>query len=218
MPDGVDEALLKFLAKHGCIEPSAAESARQHSRANKVTILEALCESGVTDEEPIADLFHQALRLPRASFIDENVRPPKGLDLEMLKLHLAVPAALVNGRLVLAMANPFDHEVLREVSFASGLRAIPAVATLTEVRAALARAAGADAVPIERMSIFADDPATASSSSPIVKMASLLVEQAITLRASDIHMEPTNEGLTVRYRIDGSLEEGTSLSPSVRAP
>jgi type IV pilus assembly protein PilB len=97
------------------------------------------------------------------------------------------------------------------------LRAVPAVATLTEVRAALARSAG-DGVPIERMSIFSDDPAAGASSSPIVKMAALLIEQAISLRASDIHMEPTNEGLTVRYRIDGSLEEATRLSPAVRAP
>jgi hypothetical protein len=195
MPHGLDEALLKFLAKHGCIEPGAADSAREHARANKVTILEALCEAGLTDEEAIADLFHQALRLPRVSFTDEIVRPPKPLDQDMLKFHLAAPAAVANGRLVLAMANPLDHEALRKVSFAAGLRAVPAVATLTEVRAALARSAG-DGVPIERMSIFSDDPAAGASSSPIVRMAALLMEQAISLRASDIHMEPTNEGLT----------------------
>ena len=137
MVDGADEALLRFLAKHGRVEPGAGEAAEAYARAHDVSVLEALCDGGFVDEESIADLFQEALRLPRVTLHEASTKLSKPLDQETLKLHLATPAAVSNGRLVLAMANPLDHEALRKVGFASGLRAVPAVATLSEVRAAL---------------------------------------------------------------------------------
>ena len=232
MLDGASEALLKFLTKHGRIEPGVGEAAEEYARAHRVSILEALCDGGFVDEESIADVFQEVLHLPRVTLNETAAKLSKPLDQDTLKLHLATPASVTNGRLVLAMANPLDHEALRKVSFASGLRAVPAVATLTEVRSALARIAGlgpglgpeteapaAERMSAERMSTLVQERhVEPTSNSPIIKMAALLIEQALTLRASDIHLEPTAEGLTVRYRIDGVLEEATRMSAAVRNP
>src|SRR5262245_18024330 len=141
MVDGAGEALLKFLTKHGRIDPGLAQAAEEYGRTHRVSILEALCDGGFVDEESIADLFGQVLRLPRVTLNEASVKLSKPLDHETLKLHLATPATVSNGRLILAMANPLDHEALRKVGFASGLRAVPAVATLSEVRGALTRIA-----------------------------------------------------------------------------
>ena len=224
MPETTPEALLKFLTKHGGIEPGSLDAVREYARSHRVSMLEAICDGGFVDEESIAEIFQAALRLPRARIDASATVLAKPIDQATLKMHLATPASVSNGRLILAMANPLDHEALRKATFASGLRAVPAVATLSEVRAALFRAAAPSAEPTEsppteRVSTYVQQrPTEPTSSSPIVKMAALLIEQALTLRASDVHLEPTAEGLTVRYRIDGMLEEATRLSAAVRTP
>ncbi|MGH7786287.1 MAG: ATPase, T2SS/T4P/T4SS family [Candidatus Binatia bacterium] len=223
MERGADDALLKFLVKHGRLDLPGSGAVEAYARSRKVSAIEAACDGGFLDELSIADLCEEALRLPRANLSAPAPALPKPLDADTLKLHLAAPAALSNGRLLLAMANPLDHEALRKIGFACGLRVLPAVATLSEIRAALTRSDGA----LGQSADPAGEPASPSggvasveiaSNSPIVKMATLLIEQGISLRASDIHLEPTQEGLTLRYRVDGLLEETTRLSISVRNP
>lgn len=227
MLDGADEALVRFLAKHGRLQPELRQAVEEYARIHRVTMLEALCDGGFLHEHALADLFEEALRLPRLRLTGCH-QPAKAIDLDTLKQHLAVPADLTNGRLLLAMANPLDHEMLRKAAFATGLRVMPAVATLTDVRRTLARetptAPPEPEQPLgsesrERLSTLVHErQAEPASTSPIVKMAALLIEQALALRASDIHLEPTAQGLTVRYRIDGVLEETTRLSAAVRNP
>src|SRR5262249_41682824 len=105
-----------------------------------------------------------------------------------------------------------------------GRRVVPAIALLSEVRAVhqqqwglVHQAAGAveEAHPPEpKVELLRAE----ASDSPIVKMAARFVEQGVGLRASDIHLEPTVNGLTVRYRVDGVLEEVVRLSSTVRNP
>jgi len=223
-----DEALLKFLAKHGRIESWMAEAVEEYVRTHGVSVIEALCDGGFIDESAIADLFEQALRIPRAKLDAFPPRLARPLDPETLKLHLATPTEIDRGRLALAMVNPLDYEAIRKVHFMSGLRVVPAVATLTDIRTALARPAEpppeielpkgerAAVIPVPERR---PDPGPHSSNiSPIVRMASLFIERGVALRASDLHLDPTPDGLTVRYRIDGILEEATRLSASVRSP
>ncbi len=225
MLDGADEALMRFLAKHDRLAAGIADTAEEYARSHRVTMLEALCDGGFVDEESVATLFHEVLRLPRIDLRNGTVQPDKPIDVDTLKQHLTVPADVGNGRLLLAMANPLDHEALRKAGFSTGLRVLPGVATLSEIRAALARNAPASAAEAEsphpqreRLSTLVHERRAEPSGSPIVKMAALLIEQALSLRASDIHLEPTAQGLTVRYRIDGVLEETARLSAAVRNP
>jgi len=222
-----DAALLKFLAKHGRVEAWAQEAVETYVREHQVSVIEALCDGGFLDETVVVELFQQQLRLPRVD-LSLATPLPQPLDPDMLRRHLALPAGIDNGRLLLAMANPLDYEVIKFVHFASGMRVIPAVAPLSEIRAALPAVVpipkdGADGVAVHDLAgppaaPIEPEPPPEASTSPIVRMASLLIEQALAQRASDIHLEPTAEGLTLRYRIDGVLEEVTRVSAAVRNP
>jgi type II secretory ATPase GspE/PulE/Tfp pilus assembly ATPase PilB-like protein/anti-sigma regulatory factor (Ser/Thr protein kinase) len=229
MLDGADDALMRFLLKHGCIDASVSAAVEEYARSHRLPVIEALCDGGFLDEAVIANTFHTVLRLPRVDLRNGSAHVAEPIDLDTLKMHLAAPVEVANGRLVLAMANPLDHEALRKVAFTTGLRVVPAVGLLDDIRGALSREsppppAAAPIAPeaparVERLStLIQERRAEPVGNSPIVKMAALLIEQALTLRASDIHLEPTPEGLTVRYRIDGVLEEATRLSPAVRSP
>ncbi|HEY0301925.1 MAG TPA: ATPase, T2SS/T4P/T4SS family, partial [Rhizomicrobium sp.] len=216
-----DEALLRFLAKHGRVDAWITSALEDYIREHKVSAVEALCDGGFIEENAIVELFQDQLRLPR---IDLSRPPilPRSIDPELLYQHLALPAAVDAGRLLLAMANPLDYEIIKKVRFASGLRVVPAVAPLSEIRAALPKpSAAAPAVAAAPVEINSSEPESLMgliNNSPIVKMAALLIEQGIAQRASDIHLEPTLEGLTLRYRIDGMLEEATRVSVAVRNP
>jgi len=225
-----DRALLTFLTKHGRIEPWMQSSVEELMEQRKVSAAEALCDGGFLEEATIVETFEAALRLRRVDLDQIPPNLPKPLDQDTLKVHLAVPAQIVDGRLILAMVNPLDDEAIRKVRFASGLRVIPAVAPLSAIRATLDRPEelrepepapetkpGAKEVGAANPEPLPPVP-DLSSSNPIIKMAALIVEQAIASRASDIHLEPNPEGLIVRYRIDGILEEATRLSPAVRGP
>ena len=214
-----DDALLRFVAKHGRLDTETREAVERAVHDNHVSAVEALCDGGWVDEGALAELFQQQLRLPRVS-LDTDPPMIPGLDYELLHRRLAIPAAVSDGRLLLAMANPLDYAVIERLRFASGLRVMPAVALLSEIRAVQGQTPTGALVaeelpdpnaPIENLQVEANG-------SPIVRMAALLIEQAVTLRASDIHLEPTLNGLTVRYRIDGVLEEATRLSATVRTP
>ncbi len=227
---GADEALVKFLAKHGQIDADTSAIAEEYARSHGVSMVEALCDGGFVDEEALAGLFHRALRLPRVAVGGTLAKLDRPIDEETLLQHLAAPAEVASGRLVLAMANPLDHDTLQKIGFACGLRTVPAVATLREIRTVLTRPVAPDSetadgdaapvVPAERLPnpVRQQREAAGGLQSPIVKMAAMIIEQAVVLRASDIHLEPTAAGLTVRYRIDGVLEEATRLAAAVRNP
>lgn len=220
-----DEALLRFLTKHGCLDAAQREAVEKYAQSRGTTALEAVCDGGFATEEHVAEVFRSVLGLSRAGVDTDmpylSLRRP--LDQAIFEQHMVVPVSVSNGRLLLAMANPLDHDVLRQIAFASGLRVVPAVATLGAVRAALLRAAALPEPddlpqPPPKPEPQVDRAAGMSPHHPIVKLGTLLLERAAALRASDVHLEPTADGITVRYRIDGVLEEATRLAEPARGP
>ena len=136
----------------------------------------------------------------------------------LCRRYAVLPIGLRDGALVLATADPGNVVAVDEVRTVSGMGVIPVVATYDNVHRAIDRFCRADdemedlssafeeehAEPeadLSRLGDFVDDDA------PIVRYVNLLVTQAITDRASDIHIEPTEHDLRVRYRIDGVLHE-----------
>lgn len=220
-----EQALLKFLEKRRCLNVERHKALADFMQTRKVSAVEALCDGEFLEESVIVDAFVTGLRVPRAALGDLLPRLARPLDDETLKAHLIVPARLEAGRLLLAMVNPLDQEAIRKVRFATGYAVVPVVAPLSEVRSVLEHQAlhqqakpgdGGFSTDAEEPSSAAEVQAATDSSNPIVKMATLILAKAVNGRASDIHLEPTADGISVRYRIDGVLEEAARLPVSVR--
>lgn len=132
--------------------------------------------------------------------------------------HSILPIAQENGRLVVAMSDPADVLAIDDIRQAAGVAVQPAVAEHGDLLAAIDRFHRADSelsdITATLQEDETDDDSTgfgmadaADEDAPIVRFVNLLVTQAVQDRASDIHIEPAEKSVRVRYRVDGVLHE-----------
>ena len=137
----------------------------------------------------------------------------------LCRRYTVLPLGFADGAMILAMANPGNVLALDDARAMSGLAMKPVVATHDDLSVAIDRYCRADdeidelksaieetqaqevEIDLSRLGDYVEDDA------PIVRFVNILVTQAIQDRASDIHIEPTEHDLLVRYRIDGVLHE-----------
>jgi type IV pilus assembly protein PilB len=130
--------------------------------------------------------------------------------------HSVLPIGYDEGRLVVAMADPANVFALDDIRSVTGMEVKPVVATKADVLQAINRYHRGEA-ELDDLTMAMDaglpEPEDLSSvreiveDAPIVKFVNLLITQAIQDRASDVHIEPTERDLRVRFRIDGVLHE-----------
>jgi len=137
---------------------------------------------------------------------------------EVLQHKRVIPAAVTDNRLLLAMEDPFDFETLDYIRILSGKEVERALCTQSDLEAALQTFHG---LSVEKMiEDFAVDEQEAEKSSAeighlreiaseptVVNLVNLIIVRAVRERASDIHIEPFDRELKVKYRIDGILHE-----------
>ncbi len=137
--------------------------------------------------------------------------------------HNALPIALDKGIIKIAMANPGNVVAVDDFQTITGRDVIPVVATHDDVVAAIDRYCRADS-ELENLQGTLEDNAEVDlgtvgiieDEAPIVRFVNLLISQAIQDRASDIHIEPAEGNLRVRYRIDGVLHETQRASKGIQ--
>ncbi len=140
----------------------------------------------------------------------------------------AMPLAIVNDALQMAMANPSDIFALEALGLQSRRRIEPVGAAEREVLDAidmnyrgafgaiqdhLSRLPGYESADMDEQSLL-----EAAEDTPVASALRLIVDEAAKARASDIHLEPQEDRLRVRYRVDGTLQEVMSLPLKIRLP
>ena len=146
---------------------------------------------------------------------------------KFLRANGMIPLAAEGGRLSVAVLDPFDDEAVEALSYATGLtieRRLASPALFEKTWGALygagrekangletdQRAHEASELDLQRLRDIANE-------APVVRRVNQIVADAIEARASDIHIEPTPEGVQVRYRIDGALRTMDVLPPGLKA-
>lgn len=148
----------------------------------------------------------------------------------IIRLHQILPVARTNYSITLAMAQPFNHQVIDDVRMATGLEVIPVLADQKEIelaiRQVLAFRLDQDMEKVlgelrqsvtkklpgepEIQSINVDD-------APVIRLVNYLLLQAVRVRTSDIHIEPQKKDVRTRFRVDGELYEVLTL-PKMSLP
>ena len=224
------------LINSGVITQEQLDTALGLQKGTGRKLGEVLLDEGIATDEAITKALSSQLGI---GMIDlNNVTIPKEiLDLvpvAVLKKNKAIPFEYgTQGPNVLrvAMADPMDMNAMDDISIITNLQVEPAAATTRSIMLALdkyygqkdvnsaleayAREKGADLDDQE--DVYEED----INSSPIVLMVKEMIEQAVRLRASDIHIEPMERQLRIRYRIDGALYEKATynrkLLPAIAA-
>ncbi len=210
--------------------------ARQKEKGQKLG--ETLIDLGFTNEMEIANALHSQLNCDLVILSERRIEADiiKLVGEEILRKHLAMPFEYKKGYaniLRVAMANPLDLIAIDDIAIVTNLQIEPAVSTPQDIAAAIDKYYGnIEALKVaERYTQERDNLIKAEQNqdlisedvenAPIVVLVRSIIEQGIRLRASDIHIEPLENDLRVRYRIDGVLNKGrrynSSLIPAIVA-
>jgi general secretion pathway protein E len=184
---------------------------------------------GMVSEQDVADALAEALELDMASGADYPDLPVHGeaFSTSFLKAHRIVPLDDGDEALIVAMADPLDSYAVSALRLYAQKPIAIKVGVPADIETALERLFGQsgsvndlvseagvgdlDAVDdIERLRDLA-------SEAPVVRIVNRLITNAVEQRASDIHIEPFEQSLRVRYRIDGLLRDGETVSRELHA-
>jgi general secretion pathway protein E len=208
-----------FLVTNGRIEARGLERASRVAADSGQDICTGLVQLGLIGERDLAMAFSAMLDMPLATAADYPDEPvlPQRLGMKFLRQARALPIRLEADRLVLAMADPQNTFVPRAVASSTGMRVTVAVAVPIELDAALTRLYATPATAVDTVAPV-DDLLEAdaeklrdlASEAPVIRLVNLLIGQAVDTLASDIHIEPFEDRLRVRYRYDGVLHDADS--------
>ena len=218
-----------FLIGKGIIGPDQWAEAQQMARDQNIEPSEALVQLGYSTAE---DVMRALSQLHGYKFVDlsEVAIPPAVVELvpeSVARENAVIPLAEEGDALTVLTSNPNDFETVDKLQFILNRKIDIALATKESIREAINRNYGqidgesADSMLQEFTDTAIDfteteedkdevDDAVDESSAPIVRLVQLMITEAVQLRASDIHIEPFEDRVRIRYRIDGVLVERDS--------
>jgi len=210
----------EILLEEGLVSEAQLLAALDETMTSGASLGRILVEIGVLSEGQLVQALATQVGM---QYVDLDDFPVDRMAVALVpgtlcRKYTVLPIAIEGGALVLATADPGNVMAVDDVRSVSGRQVVSVVATYDNVLRAIDRFVRADD-EMENLSSAFEDVATepeadltkmgdfVDDDAPIVRFVNLLVTQAITDRASDIHIEPTEHDLRVRYRIDGVLHE-----------
>ncbi|MCY4338001.1 MAG: type II secretion system ATPase GspE [Gammaproteobacteria bacterium] len=209
------------LVKAGKLQPEELQQALSVNDQQADGIGPLLVRLGLVSEADLVNAYAEHYHLERLADHEIPVAPLNpdlfaGVFLEQAGV---LPVSEERERITLAVTDPDDHFTVRAVELACGKAALLKLASISQMDNALRRLYGDDKSTMEDIveAIPADAVATGEDSvaelrslaaeAPIIRLVNLIINRAVSLRASDIHIEPFARRMSVRYRIDGLLQD-----------
>jgi len=215
--------LEQLLIEQGRITQDDLRKVKRLQQERGERLERLLLDLGFISEEDLLPLLSAYLGVETVHRRDFPTAPlPLGsLNLKFLKHAKVLPLAQTNGTLTVAMSDPADYYTIQGLQLATGLQIEPRLARERDVLEALETiyggenaAGGASAETADtELEVFSDDEEDVNhlrdlaSEAPVIRFVNLLISRAVEQRASDIHIEPFENELKVRYRIDGVLHD-----------
>ena len=216
----VSDPVCAFLLEHQRVKSADLKRAQTYQEQNGGDLVSLLVRLGLASERDVAEAESALLQLPllRTADLPDEAPELPDVSLRFLKQNLILPIAESNGDLTVVMANPRDDFARRALSMASGKNIITRIGIASEIENGIEKLLGggrsamgqivdtlgaADEGDIEDVEHLRD----LASEAPVIRLVNLIMQRAVESRASDIHIEPFENRLKVRYRVDGVLQE-----------
>ena len=222
------ERIADVLIEDGLLLPNQLEEAVSIQKSQGGRLLKILTDKEFVTEQDMAFSMGRCLNTPPINL--SKLRVPEDImelvPRDMAKANKLVPIARLNGKLFVAMADPTNVLAVDDLKRRVQLEIVPMIATERAVTEMLSGAHGstnmsqvlrqvaeeaaqsAESVEVQqvkREDIDLDRLASDSEDAPVIKIVNLILAQAVKEKASDIHIEPFQNTLKLRYRIDGEL-------------
>jgi type IV pilus assembly protein PilB len=209
--------VMDIFVEQRVLETSQAEDVLHEAQLNGKTIEQVLIDGGFVDHRGLYQVIADALV---TDFVDLGTKeiPPEIVRLipaGLARLHRALPVALSDQTLSVALVDPLDLRAAEDLRFALGKDVHVVVAPAEEVEERIQHYYGSETSSMEEIlqQLSETDEVRAveaeANATPIIRFVDLILFQAIHDRASDIHFEPFEDEFKIRYRVDGALYEMT---------
>jgi type IV pilus assembly protein PilB len=216
----------ELLVREKLISLQQLRQAQEEQRKTGSNLGYALAKLGYISDGEITNFLSSQYRVPAVN-LDEYEADPEVVKLvsrEVCDKHKIIPLSRSGSALVVAMADPTNLHAIDDIKFLTGFNVEPVVASETGIVAAIERVYSIGPSYDDVLSEFADEEVDfavdgddinvmelekAAEGAPVVRLVNAILLNAIKKGASDIHVEPYEKRVRVRYRIDGVLiEEG----------
>jgi type IV pilus assembly protein PilB len=218
------ERLGELLVRSGVITEEQLAEALVRQQAEGGKLGQVLARQLVVDEDTIARTLAEQKGLEYVSLTTYDISREAASQVpeRLARRSLVIPIGYRDGAIVLAMADPLDIEAIDDVGLRTGRAVVPVVATATQIQYAIEKyLTSADAFQDLVMAVEEEEGeeevVVGSEDVPIVRLVNQLIREAVLDQASDIHIEPGDHGVRVRFRVDGVLHEVMRIPQSARA-
>lgn len=224
-----DEYILEILQVEGMIDEAIAKKAAFLADERGTGVIDELEESGMVTRDEITQTLAGHYGMEYVTLRDMDIAPEviEAVPADVARRYRIMPVWLRDNELTIAISNPQDMETLDSIRYVLKYDVQAVVASKKEIKsqinlfyssktslvetgfAELTEASMAGISTEDTTAMFGDEAAT-EEDAPIIKLVSLIIMEAFRQKASDIHIEPMEKKLRVRYRIDGVLHEKES--------
>ncbi|BCG61317.1 GspE/PulE family protein [Paenibacillus sp. URB8-2] len=208
----VKKRLGDLLVENGIISQEQLEEALVEQLKSKRKLGDLLISQGYITEQQLIEVLEFQLGIPHVSLFKYQIDPAitQIIPESMAKRYQVLPFMKEGGKLMVAMADPLDYFAIEDLRMSTGFRIEPAISTRDELQRAIARHYGMRDSMSQMMGELPsqeeiEETEITDEDSPIVRLVNQMIQQAVQLRASDIHVDPGENNLAIRYRIDGTL-------------
>ncbi|WP_127587871.1 GspE/PulE family protein [Paenibacillus koleovorans] len=210
----------ELFVMNGLINEEQLEQALKQQVHTRKKLGEILIDKGLITERqlvevlefqlgfPVVNMFETALDMSTVQLIPET----------LARKHCVIPIERKNGKIKVAMVDPLNYDAIEEIRMATNMSVQPVIAIRSEVEQAITRNYGLKEsveelmVDLDKLEFGKDEEQEANDQgSPIVKLVNQIIQSAVQQRASDIHVDPQEKQLIVKYRIDGILRTEKAL-------
>jgi general secretion pathway protein E len=224
-------ALCKALVERGLCDAKTIDRATRVAEESGQRVDRVLTQLGLVSEQALFDVLAELLQLERVRGEDYPTEPlfVDRLKAKFLRKAKAIPLGVAEGTVSLAMSDPLDRFTREAISAVLESPIKTLVALPIELEAALDRlypdqnspiAAAVETLDDESRGPHEDDTERLkdlASEAPVIRLVNQMIARAVETQASDIHIEPFDDKLRVRYRYDGVLHEAEPPPPQLQA-
>ena len=213
------EAFRRLLLEANVLDRERLAKAEAASASRGTALERTVVALGLADEAAVWRVLAKAHGL---KFVDPakyapNAEAQKRVPKEQIEQNEALPVVLKDGVLFVAIDDPVRTFVADNLSFLAGCPVECALMPPQALKQALRKAAGGAGGDAVRAAAPAGKDA-GGEDAPIIRLVGKTIDDALTARASDIHVEPFQQRVRIRYRVDGVLKEVASLEAGLLAP
>jgi len=206
----------QILIEQGLITSAQLEQALEEHRKTPKSLGRVLIDLQLIKEADLVRALAEQVGLEFVDLADYHIDPSSTMLLPdaLARRYRAIPIGERDGKLLVAMSDPANVYALDDIRTITNRDVQPVVATAADVEQAIQKFAGMDgqvealaSQASEQLESDEEQLEAALEEAPIVKLVQAIMTQAVGDRASDVHIEPTERDVRVRFRVDGVLHD-----------